>query len=152
MQWIENVSKDHANRGIHYDTCGKGVLISITDPCSSEVQPVHKFQEIHRFEFLDTEDPEDEFGITDEQAASIASILRAAYESGQNVVVNCHAGISRSSAVVECGLVIGFSEICKPRLPNLLVKQKIFSALGMNYDPTVDINKRNAILGQSEWD
>jgi predicted protein tyrosine phosphatase len=152
MPWIENVSKSNANAGIHYDTEGRGVLISIIDPCSSEVQPKHKFLEIHRFEFLDTEDETDEFSISDEQAQRIAEILVHCKRENLNVVCHCTAGLCRSGAVTECGIMIGFKDTERNRLPNVLVKGKIMKALGIHYTSDKDLEDRKTIFSVSEWE
>lgn len=109
------------------------MLIQIVDPCSNFPLPAHDFKEIQQFEFLDTEDHLDEFGITDEQAADLVTLLQYALDNRMNVIVHCHAGICRSGAVVEVAKMMGFDEFDVPRIPNLLVKKKMMHQLGWGY-------------------
>jgi hypothetical protein len=51
-----------------------------------------------------------------------------------NVVVHCHAGICRSGAVCELGVMMGFNDCERFRMPNLLVKHKMMRVLGWTYD------------------
>ena len=75
-----------------------------------------------------------EFAITDKQAAELVQLLKHALESRMNVVVHCHAGICRSGAVCEVGVMMGFNDCERFRAPNLLVKHKMMKALGWTYD------------------
>lgn len=113
----------------------KTILIQIQDIGTWEfAKPLHKdkFIEIHQFDFQDTEEDVEEAGpIQDEQAKAIADILLRAKETDKNIVVHCHAGICRSGAVVECGVMMGFMEPVNLRIPNVLVKQKIMKHLGL---------------------
>ena len=51
-----------------------------------------------------------------------------------NVVVHCHAGVCRSGAVAEVGVMMGFADCERFRIPNLLVKHKMMRVLGWTYD------------------
>jgi hypothetical protein len=51
-----------------------------------------------------------------------------------NVVVHCHAGICRSGAVAEVGVMMGFADCERFRIPNLLVKHKMMRVLGWAYN------------------
>jgi predicted protein tyrosine phosphatase len=51
-----------------------------------------------------------------------------------NVVVHCMAGICRSGAVVEVGVMMGFNDCEKYRQPNLRVKHKLMKQLGWTYN------------------
>ena len=44
-----------------------------------------------------------------------------------NVIVHCAAGLSRSGAVCEVGVVMGFEDIVKWRQPNRMVKNKMLA-------------------------
>jgi hypothetical protein len=59
-----------------------------------------------------------------------------------NVVVHCYAGICRSGAVCEVGVMMGFQDTGRFRSPNLLVKHGMMRALGWTYDtdekPNID--------------
>jgi len=48
-----------------------------------------------------------------------------------NVVVHCHMGVCRSGAVAEVGVMMGFRDTEKFRIPNLMVKKKLMEQLGM---------------------
>lgn len=52
-----------------------------------------------------------------------------------NVVVHCYAGIFRSGAVAEVGVILGFEDTHVFRSPNRLVKHRILKALNLEYDP-----------------
>lgn len=132
--WIQNVSMSDIIKGVHY-LDNKTILIQIQDVGTWEfAKPFYKdqFIEIHQFEFQDTEEDVEEAGpIKDEQAKAIADILLRAKETDRNIVVHCHAGICRSGAVVECGVLIGFQDGEMFRIPNVLVKKKILKHLGL---------------------
>ncbi len=140
MPWIENVSLANIKSGQHYAAGENAMLIQIVDPAMFFPKPLHKFKEVHQFEFLDLEPSElrynelAEFAITNEQASQIVSLLRYALDNDMNVVVHCVAGICRSGAVAEIGVVLGFEDTRNFRNPNLLVKRKLLSALGWTYN------------------
>lgn len=132
--WIQNVSLESIIKGRHH-LDDKTILIQIQDIGTWEfAKPLHKdkFIEIHQFDFQDIEEDVEEAGpIQDEQAKAIADILLRAKDTDKNIVVHCHAGICRSGAVVECGVMMGFMEPVNLRIPNVLVKQKIMKHLGL---------------------
>ena len=143
MPWITNVSLADIQRGYHYDPGPNSMLISIVDPDMEWPNPPFKFREIHRFKFLDIEEDGltnngdgtwtdmSKFAITQDQANRIAQLLAHALDKRMNVVVHCHAGICRSGAVVEVGVMMGFQDTDSFRSPNMLVKQKLsLAALG----------------------
>ena len=137
QRFIENVAASDVNTGFHYDPGLNSMLISITDPAGWKPTPVHKFKEIHEFEFLDAEDGDDfpdECMIQDDQAAELVRLLQHAQEKHMNVVVHCYAGICRSGAVVEVATIMGFTPTDRFRLPNLRVKQKMMKVLGLTYE------------------
>jgi predicted protein tyrosine phosphatase len=145
MPWIENVAAADIPVRFHHDAGENSMLISIVDPASWRPVPAHQFKEVHNFEFLDAEDSDgfpDEAKISDEQAQEIVGLLQHALENHMNVVVHCHAGICRSGAVVEVGVMMGFNECERFRSPNLRVKHRMMRALGWTYDanekPNVD--------------
>jgi hypothetical protein len=51
-----------------------------------------------------------------------------------DVVVHCVAGVCRSGAVAEVGVMLGFDDTEVFRSPNLLVKHKMMRKLGWTYD------------------
>ncbi len=140
MSFIENVSKSAVFSGSHSDMGEDAVLIQIVDPASYFPVPNKKFARIHQFEFLDLEDTEPdknlmEFAITDEQAAELVGVLKQALDENRNVIVHCHAGLCRSGAVAEVGVMMGFTHTERTkRTPNVLVKTKMMRVLGWTYD------------------
>lgn len=135
--WIENVAAADIPKGFHHDCGPNSMLISITDPAGWRPTAKHKFKERHDFEFLDAEDSDgvpEEFKITNEQADDIVHLLHHALENRMNVVVHCTAGICRSGAVTEIGVMMGFRDTEKFRSPNLRVKHKMMKILGWTYD------------------
>lgn len=144
--WIENVAATDVSSGFHHDAGPNSMLISIADPAGWRPEPKYQFKERHNFEFLDIE--KDDFALeesmrcSEEQAAEIVRLLKHALENRMNVVVHCTAGICRSGAVVEVGVMMGFQDPQKFRSPNLLVKHRMMKALGLTYDedekPNID--------------
>lgn len=141
--WIENVSLDDVRKGYHFDAGINSMLIQIVDPDMDFPTPKYEFRRVRQFKFLDVEDPmyvnplATEFdinytdAITNEDAKGIANALREALAEGMNVVVHCHAGVCRSGAVAEVGVMLGFRDTEKFRVPNLMVKKKLMEQLGM---------------------
>ena len=137
MPWIENVAAADIPTGFHHDCGPNSMLISITDPAGWRPKAKHDFKERHDFEFLDAEDADgfpDETKISDAQAEQIAALLKHALENRMNVVVHCMAGICRSGAVTEVGVMMGFNDCEKYRQPNLRVKHKLMKQLGWTYN------------------
>ncbi len=138
MPWIENVAAADVPMRYHHEAGENSMLIQIMDPCSSWwPTPAHDFKETHRFEFLDAEDKDgfpDEAKISDEQAAEIVRLLQHALNKKMNVVVHCMAGLCRSGAVTEVGVMMGFKDAERTRIPNLRVKHKMMKVLGWTYD------------------
>lgn len=52
-----------------------------------------------------------------------------------------NAGLCRSGAVAEVGIIMGFQDTHKFRLPNRLVKYKMMKCLGMTYDANEDFQE-----------
>ena len=67
-----------------------------------------------------------------------------------NVVVHCHAGVCRSGAVCEIGVMLGFRDTEAFRSPNLLVKHRMMQALGWLYDEQ-EVHSINGIPLQQDW-
>jgi len=138
MPWIENVAAADVPMRYHHEAGPNSMLIQIMDPCPTWwPTPAHEFKEAHRFEFLDAEDgdrfPEESL-ISDEQAAEIVRLLKHALDNNMNVVVHCMAGLCRSGAVSEVGVMMGFSDTERTRIPNMRVKHKLMKQLGWTYD------------------
>ena len=137
--WIQNVALADIPKGHHIDVGANSMLIQIVDPAMEFPIPKHEFKEIHQFEFLDLENEDDmpdavEFMITDAQAAQLVALLQRALDKHMSVIVHCHAGICRSGAVAEIGVMMGFEDAKAFRAPNLRVKHKMLRALGWYYD------------------
>jgi len=138
MPWIENVAAADVPQRFHHDAGENSMLIQIMDPCPTWwPTPAHNFRETHRFEFLDAEDGDgfpDETKISDEQAQEIVRLLQHALDNNMNVVVHCMAGLCRSGAVAEVGVMMGFNDCERTRIPNIRVKHRMMKALGLTYD------------------
>jgi predicted protein tyrosine phosphatase len=137
MMWIQNVALGDIAKGHHVLVGDNSMLIQIVDPAMQFPTPRHKFGEVHQFEFLDLErdDPwGEEFKITDQQAAELVALLQHALDKRMDVVVHCVAGVCRSGAVCEIGVMMGFNDTEVFRSPNLLVKHKMMKQLGWTYD------------------
>ena len=139
MPWIQNCAADDIPKGFHVAVGENSMLIQITDPASWRPVPKHQFKEVHHFEFLDVEENdhvlEEEMKCSQEQANQIVALLQHALEERMDVIVHCFAGICRSGAVCEVGVMMGFSDTERFRSPNLLVKHRMMKALGWTYDP-----------------
>lgn len=136
--WIENVAATDVSSRFHHDAGPNSMLISITDPAGWRPTAKHEFKERHDFEFLDAEDKDgfpEEAKISDVQAQELVGLLLHAKANRMNVVVHCMAGICRSGAVAEIGVMLGFQDTGKFRSPNLRVKHKMMKVLGWAYDP-----------------
>ena len=137
MPWIENVSFGDVPRGRHHNAGENSMLIQIVDPDMEFPTPMHKFKETHQFKFLDLEkddDADDALKVSDAQAKQLVDLLKHALDKRMNVVVHCVAGVCRSGAVCEVGVMLGFNDCEVFRSPNLLVKHKMMKYLGWTYD------------------
>jgi hypothetical protein len=137
MPWIENVSLGDIPKGRHHNAGENSMLIQIVDPAMEFPQPMHKFKETHQFEFLDLEVGDafgEDFKVTDAQAEQLVKLLQHAMDKRMNVVVHCVAGVCRSGAVCEVGVMMGFDDCEVFRSPNLMVKHKMMKVLGWTYD------------------
>lgn len=136
MSWIQNISASDVVTGCHPAAGNNSMLIQITDPAGWIPKPYWRFHEVYHFEFLDAEDScgfPDETKIQDAQAAEIVKLLRYAVDSDINVVVHCMAGLCRSGAVAEVGIMMGLDDTGKYRQPNVRVKTKLMRANGWGY-------------------
>lgn len=146
MPWIQNVALVDIPRGKHIRVGENSMLIQIVDPAMEFPKPLYNFKEVHQFEFLDIEEDGltnngdgtwtdmSEFAITQEQADKLVELLQHALANRMDVVVHCHAGVCRSGAVCEVGVMMGFDDAEAFRAPNLLVKHKMMKKLGWTYD------------------
>jgi predicted protein tyrosine phosphatase len=135
--WIQNVALADIPKRHHIDAGENSMLIQIVDPAMEFPKPAHKFKEVYQFEFLDLERDDkfgEEFKVTDEQAEQLVRLLEHALENRMNVIVHCVAGVCRSGAVCEVGVMMGFRDTEAYRSPNLMVKHKMMRVLGWTYD------------------
>lgn len=139
MAFIQNCAATDISSGMFYkDPGANGMLISIVDPGSWRPKAVHNFIERHDFEFLDIEKDDavfdEECRCSQSQADELVRLLQHALANQMNVIVHCYAGICRSGAVTEIGVMMGFEDTKRYRQPNLLVKHQMMKALGWTYD------------------
>lgn len=138
MPFIQNAAADDMAKAYHKDPGPNAMLIQISDPASWKPTPKHQFKEIYQFEFLDVEmnDHVDDEAMkcSEDQATDLAALLAHALENDMNVIVHCYAGICRSGAVCEVGVMMGFDDTGRYRQPNLLVKHRMMKSLGWSYD------------------
>lgn len=125
--WIENCSIADIVKGNHFLDVQKTILIQIVDVGTRWPEPKFKkeFRNIFKFQFDDVDKETDDNKISEEDAKLLAQRLQDAFDNNLNVVVHCHAGLCRSGAVTEVGLMMGFQETGKLRIPNIFVKNMI---------------------------
>lgn len=138
MPWIQNVAMADVPKGHHVAVKENSMLIQIVDPDMEFPAAKHQFKETHQFKFLDLEKTDstinDNWKIQDEQAKELVRLLQHALENRMDVIVHCVAGVCRSGAVCEIGVMLGFDDTEVFRSPNLLVKHKMMKELGWTYD------------------
>lgn len=135
MPYIKNISRFDIERGTHHDT-GDGkncILIQISDHDMRHPTPVQKFKEIYRFNFLDVDEP-GPYSPNQDDADCIVKILQHAVDDNLNVIVHCTAGICRSDAVAEMGVMMGLEDTGAHRQPNVLLKKLMMKNKGWTYD------------------
>lgn len=141
MPNIINISYITAVNG-DYPHTDPSILIQITDPGTEAPPTAREYADKFQFRFHDAEDQNGagEFPfvptllISDAQAKQIVKILQDALANDFNVVVHCHAGLCRSGAVAEVGVMMGFKDTGRIRIPNRLVKYKLMKELGWTYE------------------
>lgn len=155
MPWIENCAADDIPKAFHHNAGPNSMLIQITDPASWKPYPKHTFKEYHHFEFLDVEmnDHVDDEAMkcSEDQAVELVALLAHALENRMNVVVHCYAGICRSGAVCEVGVMMGFDDTGRYRQPNLLVKHRMMKSLGWTYDENEETAPVN-LSAKFDWE
>ena len=136
MPYIQNVSMRAIRNGDHWHT-PNDVLIQITDSGYPPPVPKYEFAKVYQFQFMDIEESEKvvdmELACSYNQASTLAAILQDSLHYDHNVIVHCHAGLCRSGAVAEIGVMMGFEDTGVARMPNLLVKKRMMQALGWGY-------------------
>lgn len=131
--FIQNVSMTSVINGMHYYIPQKTVLIQIQDyyGVMEFAKPKYSFVKTLQLRFDDDDVKGLESNIQSLQAKAIADFLKECLEEGLNVVVHCHAGLCRSGAVAECGIILGFQDTETIRIPNTLVKSMVLKELGL---------------------
>lgn len=133
QNWIQNISLANVRDGHHFDPGPNAMLIQIVDPDTEFPTPKHQFRETHQFRFLDVEENDEvvneSWRCSPEQAHQLVRLLQHALKNCMNVIVHCHAGICRSGAVCEVGIMLGFQDLEVFRIPNTLVKRLMLRAL-----------------------
>lgn len=138
MPWIQNVALSNIKKGLHINPGDNAMLIQIVDPPGDFPTPEYTFKEVYQFQFLDIE--ENDFALEEamrcshEQAAELVRLLQHALANRMNVIVHCVAGVCRSGAVCEVGVMLGFDDTEAFRSPNLLVKHRMMKTMGWTYD------------------
>lgn len=103
-------------------------LISIRDIDHRPIHVVLPVDKVFHFAFLDTT-VELDGCISEHHAEALAYIISMAKKKKVNLWVNCHAGVSRSGALVELlaqlGWTIEESMRSRNRIPNVLVYDKV---------------------------
>lgn len=162
MPWIQNVAMSDIKNGFHFNPGENAMLIQIMDPPGDFPVPLYKFKEIHQFDFLDVEEDGltnngdgewsdvSEFAVTQEQADKLVQLLQHAQANRMNVIVHCHAGVCRSGAVCEVGVMMGFNDTEVFRSPNLLVKHKMMKSLGWTYNED-EPHTINGVAMDPDW-
>ena len=123
--------------GHHADAGENSMLIQIVDFFDTFPTPKYNFKEVLQFKFDDVLDGPT--ACTDLQAQEIANALQRAKEQHMNVIVHCFAGLCRSGAVAEVGIMLGFNPPDCIRIPNSTVKNKMLKALGMKIDESTSV-------------
>lgn len=138
MPWIQNVAKSDVAKGFHINPGENAMLIQIVDPPGDFPTPKYTFKEVHQFQFLDVEKDDyvldEAMRCSQDQANQLVALLQHALANRMNVIVHCVAGVCRSGAVCEVGVMLGFDDTEAFRSPNLLVKHRMMKALGWTYD------------------
>ena len=152
MPFIQNcAASDITNGNFYKDPGPNSMLIQIMDPATFFPTPRQLFKEVHYFEFLDIEKDDhvfdEAFRCSQTQASNLVRLLQHALELDMNVTVHCMAGICRSGAVTEVGVMMGFTDTMRYRQPNLLVKHQMMKELGMSYDH----NEISVPINGSPW-
>lgn len=161
MPWIQNVALADIPKKHHIAVGENSMLIQIVDPDMEFPTPAHDFKETHQFKFLDIEEDGmtnngdgtwtdmSVHAIKDADAEKLVELLRHALDKCMDVVVHCHAGVCRSGAVAEVGVMMGFKDAEAFRIPNLLVKHKMLKVLGWTYDESEPHTIKNGV--ETDW-
>jgi len=126
----------------------KDYFISIKSPDYAPIPTPFGEDNACHLEFWDIDDPMHEYAPKGFHALKIADFIRKVRDRNGNIWVNCHAGISRSGAVVETLLRLGWTDLEHPcqetRYPNpllmrLLQKEFPYAFEGEYTSPNSDL-------------
>lgn len=140
MPLIENCPMEFVVSGTHRIQPKNAVLIQITDPGYLRPVPYYKdkFIKVFHYEFHDIDDSYNGdlelIPFNQEMAHEILSIMEFCLYHKYDLIVHCHAGLCRSGAIAEVGIMMGFEEVHDNRLPNVLVKTMLLKELGWSYE------------------
>ena len=136
--FIQNVSLANIVTGRHLNPGSNSMLIQICDPDIEFPIPKYQFSKIFQFKFLDIERNDElkdkTWRCSELQGKLLVQHLQLAMDQNMNIIVHCHAGICRSGAVAEVGIMMGFEDTKVHRIPNLLVKFNMMKFLGWVYE------------------
>jgi protein tyrosine phosphatase len=135
--FIQNASRSDIITGHHADAGENSMLIQIVDFFDTFPTPKYNFKEVLQFKFDDVLDGPT--ACTDLQAQELANALQRAKEQHMNVIVHCFAGLCRSGAVTEVGIMLGFNPPDCVRIPNSAVKNKMLKVLGIKIDESTSV-------------
>jgi predicted protein tyrosine phosphatase len=130
--WIQNVSQNDIRAGLHRYPEVNTTLIQIANPGAPFVVSKFVFREVFKFEFSDTINPAANDTISKAQAREITDILLNSLDENVNILVHSDVGLSRAGAICEVGIMLGFKDTQKIRVPNIYVKQMLINELGNN--------------------
>lgn len=141
MAFIQNVCFWAIEDGQHA-TPGEGaILIQLWGQLGDFPKPKYTgFSEVYQFRMEDIV-LDEEWGPRPEQGITIANILSRALRENKDIIVHCHAGISRSGAVAEAAVALGFESKIKYAMPNWRLKKYIMDSLGLPYNPHDDVRR-----------
>lgn len=135
--WIENCSQKDAERILLGPSPSNTVCISITESADAPLKA--NFDDILRLKFADADDERSSVALmeailgpnwekalfSEAQAKEVVDFVTK--HRGKNILVHCHAGISRSRAVNEtiCEAFPEYNDVTMPaqRFPNNRVKR-----------------------------
>lgn len=137
MSYISNFPGIAIIEGVHPITNNMYLIRIFSSSGSNESKPKYHtyFKKIYQFRFDDLEKKYYDKNILfdSEMAKEIISILNDAIQNNIDVLVHCDAGISRSGAIVDIALDMGFKIFPKVnynRQPNSLVRKLLLNELG----------------------
>lgn len=96
--------------------------------------PRRSYFHFHYHAFGDVREEESGFPTTD-TVKQLASIIDKSFSQGQDLIVSCIAGLSRSGAVAQAAIDYGFMDTGHHRTPNVDLYRRIKENLGILITP-----------------